>query len=59
MEVEVVSEDMSSLFKEKQMVMQQLLVNMQDIASDNPEELTRDFLMKTKNMIDDLMMSDF
>jgi len=32
---------------------------MQKIANDNPEELTRDFLIKTKNMIDGLMMSDF
>lgn len=41
------------------MVMKLLLGKMQDIENANPEELTRDFLMKTKNMIDDLMMSDF
>ena len=49
----------SSLSREKKMVMKLLLDKMQKIANDNPEELTRDFLMKTKNMIDDLMMSDF
>tara|TARA_R100001463_G_scaffold126964_1_gene184881 strand:+ start:49 stop:501 length:453 start_codon:yes stop_codon:yes gene_type:complete len=48
-----------SLSREKEMVMKLLLDKMQKIANDNPEELTRDFLMKTKNMIDDLMMSDF
>ena len=49
----------SSLSREKEMVMKLLLDKMQKIANDNPEELTRDFLMKTKNMIDGLMMSDF
>ena len=49
----------SSLSREKKMVMKLLLDKMQKIANDNPEELTRDFLMKTKNMIDDLMISDF
>jgi len=49
----------SALSREKEMVMKLLLDKMQKIANDNPEELTRDFLMKTKNMIDDLMMSDF
>jgi len=49
----------SSLSREKKMVMKLLLDKMQKIANANPEELTRDFLMKTKNMIDDLMMSDF
>ena len=49
----------SVLSKEKKMVMKLLLGKMQDIENANPEELTRDFLMKTKNMIDDLMMSDF
>ena len=49
----------SSLSREKKMVMKLLLGKMQDIENANPEELTRDFLMKTKNMIDDLMMSDF
>jgi len=49
----------SALSREKEMVMKLLLDKMQKIANDNPEELTRDFLMKTKNMIDGLMMSDF
>tara|TARA_R110002124_G_scaffold72037_2_gene192893 strand:- start:1526 stop:1984 length:459 start_codon:yes stop_codon:yes gene_type:complete len=49
----------SALSNEKKMVMKLLLGKMQDIENANPEELTRDFLMKTKNMIDDLMMSDF
>ena len=49
----------SVLSKEKKMVMKLLLGKMQDIENANPEELTRDFLMKTKNMIDDLMISDF
>ena len=49
----------SALSREKKMVMKLLLDKMQKIANANPEELTRDFLMKTKNMIDDLMMSDF
>jgi len=49
----------SSLSREKKMVMKLLLDKMQKIANDNPEELTRDFLIKTKNMIDGLMMSDF
>ena len=49
----------SVLSREKKMVMKLLLDKMQKIANDNPEELTRDFLMKTKNMIDDLMISDF
>ena len=49
----------SALSREKEMVMKLLLDKMQKIANANPEELTRDFLMKTKNMIDDLMMSDF
>ena len=49
----------SSLSREKKMVMKLLLDKMQEIENANPEELTRDFLMKTKNMIDDLMMSDF
>jgi len=49
----------SALSREKEMVMKLLLDKMQKIANTNPEELTRDFLMKTKNMIDDLMMSDF
>ena len=49
----------SSLSREKEMVMKLLLDKMQKIANDNPEELTRDFLIKTKNMIDGLMMSDF
>jgi len=48
-----------SLSREKEMVMKLLLDKMQKIANDNPEELTRDFLIKTKNMIDGLMMSDF
>lgn len=54
-----ISEDSSSLFREKQMVMKQLLSNMQQIASDNPEELTRGFLEKLKGVIDDLIISDF
>ena len=41
------------------MVMKLLLGKIQDIENANPEELTRDFLIKTKKMIDDLMMSDF
>jgi len=49
----------SVLSKEKKMVMKLLLDKMQKIENANPEELTRDFLMKTKNMIDDLMISDF
>jgi len=49
----------SALSREKEMVMKLLLDKMQKIANANPEELTRDFLMKTKNMIDDLMISDF
>ena len=49
----------SALSREKEMVMKLLLDKMQKIANANPEELTRDFLMKTKNMIDGLMMSDF
>ena len=49
----------SALSNEKKMVMKLLLDKMQEIENANPEELTRDFLMKTKNMIDDLMMSDF
>jgi len=49
----------SALSKEKKMVMKLLLSKMQEIENANPEELTRNFLMKTKNMIDDLMMSDF
>ena len=49
----------SVLSNEKKMVMKLLLGKMQDIENANPEELTRDFLMKTKNMIDDLMISDF
>ena len=49
----------SALSNEKKMVMKLLLGKMQDIENANPEELTRDFLMKTKNMIDDLMISDF
>ena len=49
----------SALSREKKMVMKLLLGKMQDIENANPEELTRDFLIKTKNMIDDLMMSDF
>ena len=49
----------SVLSKEKKMVMKLLLGKMQDIENANPEELTRDFLIKTKNMIDDLMISDF
>ena len=49
----------SALSREKKMVMKLLLDKMQEIENANPEELTRDFLMKTKNMIDDLMMSDF
>tara|TARA_R110000868_G_scaffold14141_1_gene66039 strand:+ start:1632 stop:2090 length:459 start_codon:yes stop_codon:yes gene_type:complete len=49
----------SSLSREKKMVMKLLLGKMQDIENANPEELTRDFLIKTKKMIDDLMMSDF
>ena len=49
----------SSLSREKKMVMKLLLDKMQEIENANPEELTRDFLMKTKNMIDDLMISDF
>ena len=52
-------EDMTSLYQEKQMVMKLLLDKMQEIASENREELTRDFLIKTKNMIDDLIISDF
>ena len=48
-----------SLSREKEMVMKLLLDKMQEIENANPEELTRDFLMKTKNMIDGLMMSDF
>ena len=53
------SKEESSLSREKKMVMKLLLDKMQEIENTNPEELTRDFLMKTKNMIDDLMMSDF
>ena len=49
----------SALSREKKMVMKLLLGKMQDIENANPEELTRDFLIKTKKMIDDLMMSDF
>ena len=49
----------SSLSREKKMVMKLLLDKMQEIENANPEELTRDFLMKIKNMIDDLMISDF
>tara|TARA_B110000211_G_C13789112_1_gene425380 strand:+ start:213 stop:671 length:459 start_codon:yes stop_codon:yes gene_type:complete len=49
----------SALSNEKKMVMKLLLGKMQDIENANPEELTRDFLIKTKKMIDDLMMSDF
>ena len=49
----------SALSREKKMVMKLLLSKMQEIENANPEELTRNFLMKTKNMIDDLMMSDF
>jgi len=49
----------SALYKEKQMVMQQLLGNMQQIASENREELTRDFLLKLKEVIDELMITDF
>jgi len=49
----------SALSREKKMVMKLLLDKMQKIENANPEELTRDFLMKTKNMIDDLMISDF
>ena len=49
----------SALSREKKMVMKLLLDKMQEIENANPEELTRNFLMKTKNMIDDLMMSDF
>ena len=49
----------SALSKEKKMVMKLLLGKMQKIANDNPEELTRNFLIKLKFMIDDLMMSDF
>jgi len=49
----------SVLSKEKKMVMKLLLGKMQKIENANPEELTRDFLIKTKNMIDDLMISDF
>ena len=49
----------SVLSREKKMVMKLLLGKMQDIENANPEELTRDFLIKTKNMIDDLMISDF
>jgi hypothetical protein len=53
------NEDASTLFREKQMVMRQLLGNMQQIASENPEELTREFLMKLKDVIDELMITDF
>ena len=49
----------SALSREKKMVMKLLLGKMQKIANDNPEELTRNFLIKLKFMIDDLMMSDF
>tara|TARA_R110000772_G_scaffold94877_1_gene193079 strand:- start:432 stop:890 length:459 start_codon:yes stop_codon:yes gene_type:complete len=49
----------SALSREKKMVMKLLLGKMQDIENANPEELTRDFLIKTKKMIDDLMISDF
>ena len=49
----------SALSNEKKMVMKLLLGKMKDIENANPEELTRDFLIKTKKMIDDLMMSDF
>ena len=53
----------SALSREKKMVMKLLLGKMQKIANDNPEELTRNFLiklkLKLKFMIDDLMMSDF
>ena len=49
----------SALSNEKKMVMKLLLGKMQDIENANPEELTCDFLIKTKKMIDDLMMSDF
>ena len=52
-------EEESALSREKKRVRKLLLDKMKKIANDNPEELTRDFLMKTKNMIDDLMMSDF
>jgi len=51
--------DKSALYKEKQMVMQQLLGNMQQLANENPEELTRDFLIKVKEVIDELMITDF
>jgi len=49
----------SALSKEKKMVMKLLLSKMQEIENANPEELTRNFLIKLKFMIDDLMMSDF
>ena len=49
----------SSLSREKKMVMKLLLDKMQEIENANPEESTRDFLAKTKNMIDGLMISDF
>jgi len=52
-------EEESALSREKKRARKLLLDKMKKIANDNPEELTRDFLMKTKNMIDDLMMSDF
>ena len=58
-EDEELNEDTSTLFREKQMVMRQLLGNMQQIASENPEELTREFLMKLKDVIDELMITDF
>tara|TARA_Y100000592_G_C5297932_1_gene234046 strand:+ start:75 stop:602 length:528 start_codon:yes stop_codon:yes gene_type:complete len=49
----------SSLSREKKMVMKLLLDKMQEIENANPEESTRDFLEKTKNMIDGLIISDF
>lgn len=58
-EDEELNEDTSTLFREKQMVMRQLLDNMQQIASENPEELTHDFLLKVKEVIDELMITDF
>ena len=58
-EDEELNEDTSTLFREKQMEMRQLLGNMQQIASENPEELTREFLMKLKDVIDELMITDF
>ena len=59
LELEDLNEDTSSLFDEKQMVMQQLLGNMQQISSENPEELTHDFLLKVKEVIDELIITDF